>query len=274
MNVTAFPNTGYYLYYWELDGNNVGAPNPINITMVTNHTLIAVFVLHTYTLTITGTAGGTTSPSGTGIYPYGTVVNVTASPNTGYYFDHWELDSVNFGGANPINITMYNDHALYAVFKFGPSPAFYTLNITVTKGGTTSPPPGTYIYSQGTLVNVTALPNTGYGLNHWELDGTNIGATNSTQVTMNTDHQLEAVFAIIGDVNADGIVDIQDIYLIALAYGSVHIKDPNDPRYCQYWHTPPCGLCPHSPNLDINCDGIIDVADIYIAALHYGETDP
>jgi parallel beta-helix repeat protein len=61
---------------------------------------------------------------------------------------------------------------------------------------------------------------------------------------------------LVGDVNADGIVDIADIYLIALAYGTM----PGQPGY--------------NLNLDINSDGIIDIADIYIAALHYGETDP
>jgi hypothetical protein len=61
--------------------------------------------------------------------------------------------------------------------------------------------------------------------------------------------------ALVGDVNADGIVDIEDIYLIALAYGTM----PGQPGY--------------KPNLDINDDSIIDIADIYIAALHYGETD-
>jgi hypothetical protein len=63
------------------------------------------------------------------------------------------------------------------------------------------------------------------------------------------------VVAIVGDVNADGIVDIEDIYLIALHYGTM----PGQPDYV--------------PNLDINDDGIIDIADIYIAQLHYGEID-
>jgi len=60
--------------------------------------------------------------------------------------------------------------------------------------------------------------------------------------------------AMVGDVNADGIVDIEDIYSIALAYGT----------------TP--GQLGYKPNQDINGDGIIDIEDIYTAALHYGET--
>ena len=59
----------------------------------------------------------------------------------------------------------------------------------------------------------------------------------------------------IGDTNGDGIVDITDIYLIALKFGAM----PPDPGY--------------NPSLDIIYDEIIDVSDIYTAAIHYGETD-
>ena len=62
--------------------------------------------------------------------------------------------------------------------------------------------------------------------------------------------------AMVGDINADGIVDIEDIYAIALTYGTT----PGQPGY--------------KPNQDINWDGIIDIEDIYTAALHYGETSP
>ena len=64
------------------------------------------------------------------------------------------------------------------------------------------------------------------------------------------------VIALVGDINADGVVDITDIYLIALAFGAM----PPDPRY--------------DPNLDIVYDEIIDVSDVYTAAMHFGETDP
>ena len=72
---------------------------------------------------------------------------------------------------------------------------------------------------------------------------------------------------LVGDVNADGIVDIEDIYKISLAYGSVPVDG-------EYWHPIPCDACPHSPNMDINSDKIVDIEDIYIASLHYGEKDP
>jgi len=57
-----------------------------------------------------------------------------------------------------------------------------------------------------------------------------------------------------GDVNQDGLCDIEDLYTISLAYGSLI----GDPKY--YWL------------LDLNGDGIIDIEDSYLAANDYGKT--
>lgn len=72
----------------------------------------------TYTLTITTTVGGTTNPA-TGAYSYtaNSVVHVLGIPNANYLFDHWELDSVNVGSANPYTVIMDKDHTLKAVFS-------------------------------------------------------------------------------------------------------------------------------------------------------------
>jgi hypothetical protein len=80
-------------------------------------------------------------------------------------------------------------------YKFESVAAQYTLTITSTVGGTTSPSPSTYSYAQGTKVSVTAMPGAGYTLDHWELDGPNVGAPNPIEVTMDTDHTLHAVFS-------------------------------------------------------------------------------
>jgi len=58
--------------------------------------------------------------------------------------------------------------------------------------------------------------------------------------------------SILGDVNGDGKVRIDDILTIAIAFGS----DLGDPEY--------------EPNLDINGDNKIRVDDILIAALNFG----
>ncbi len=57
-----------------------------------------------------------------------------------------------------------------------------------------------------------------------------------------------------GDINNDGVVDIVDIVIVAIAFGST----PEDPNW--------------NPIADLNQDGVIDIVDIVLVAIHFGET--
>jgi len=70
----------------------------------------------------------------------------------------------------------------------------YDLTITVQGSGTTSPTPGVHTYSEGAEVDVDAIPDAGWMLDHWELDTVNVGAADPYTVTMDADHTLTAVF--------------------------------------------------------------------------------
>ena len=70
----------------------------------------------------------------------------------------------------------------------------YTLTIATTTGGITNPAIGPHIYQGGTTVQVTAIPDLGFQLDHWELDGSYFGAANPYSVLVNQDHMLKAFF--------------------------------------------------------------------------------
>lgn len=71
----------------------------------------------TYGLTIEAAVGGTTRPPpGSYKHAEGEVVGVTALQQGECGFDHWELDSVNAGSANPYSVTMNSAHTLRAFF--------------------------------------------------------------------------------------------------------------------------------------------------------------
>jgi nitrous oxidase accessory protein len=117
VTVHAMPNVGHTLGHWELDGTNIGSANPYSVLMDNNHTLQAAFMAG-YTLTITATTGGTTDPlPGPHVYDVNTSVSIAATPSIYGTFDHWELDGVNVGSANPYSVLMDNNHILHAVFQ-------------------------------------------------------------------------------------------------------------------------------------------------------------
>jgi hypothetical protein len=64
---------------------------------------------------------------------------------------------------------------------------------------------------------------------------------------------IEVAAAIAGDINADGIVDIVDIVIVALEFG----------------HPPPPIV---DLRADVNKDGLVNIVDIVIVAIHFGET--
>jgi hypothetical protein len=112
----------------------------------------------------------------------------------------------------------------------------YTLTITSTTGGTTNPAPGTYTYAEGMSVTVRAIPDTGYILDHWELDGDNVGNPNPIQVTMDADHTLHAVFTPLGTilyVDPPEIIDptIEPSQNFAV---NVTIDDVGNMRTCEF----------------------------------------
>jgi hypothetical protein len=120
-------------------------------------------------------------------------VTLNAPAVSDYSFGYWDVNGVSRGiGVNAI--TVYMDAPKTATAHYIQI-IRYTLTITTTAGGTTDPEPGTYNYTAGLTVQVTALPNANYIFDHWELDNVDVGSANPYTVTMNKNHMLKAVFS-------------------------------------------------------------------------------
>lgn len=70
--------------------------------------------------------------------------------------------------------------------------AIYDLTMAAGEGGTTSPAPGIYSYTEGTVVTIEGLPDTHYEFSGWTGDFT--GTLNPADVTMNSDKYITANF--------------------------------------------------------------------------------
>ena len=101
----------------------------------------------------------------------------------------------------------------------------YIITIISGVGGTTNPTPGTYMYTAGTELNVTAIPESGYSFDYWLLDS-EMRTENPIAVVMDENHTLEAYF--VDDIppvttdDYDGLWHKSNfrITLIATDYGS------------------------------------------------------
>jgi hypothetical protein len=80
-----------------------------------NKNITAHFTINQYTLTINTQGNGTVNKNPDyPTYPYGTIVTLTAIPDTGWTFDHWSGDLT--GNQNPTNITMNENKIINAYF--------------------------------------------------------------------------------------------------------------------------------------------------------------
>ncbi|WP_299682338.1 T9SS type A sorting domain-containing protein, partial [uncultured Tenacibaculum sp.] len=122
VTLTATPDAGYEFTGWSGDAS--GTTNPLTITMDADKTVTAMFQVIQYRLILGSTNGNIsvdTAPdfvdpaTGVGSYNVGTVVQLTATPISGYKFDDWSGDVS--GTSNPVTITMDADKTVTANFS-------------------------------------------------------------------------------------------------------------------------------------------------------------
>ena len=142
------------------------------------------------TMTVSASAGGITTPSGTRRYTYGHSEYVIAQTvNPLYHFSHWELNGAYYSGSQSIWIDVNDNYNLQAIF----TEPMYLLAIYGGAGGTTDPEPGPYSFPVGTYVNVTAIPDGVNEFDYWILQG-NVYYPNPITIQMLGNYDLQPHF--------------------------------------------------------------------------------
>jgi len=142
---------------------------------------------HTLGVSVNPSGAGSVSPIG-GEYESGVQVTLTASPASGYIFDHW---SGGASGTTPtITITMDSDKSLTADFKTSIQTYTLTTNIIPSGAGSVSPSGGNF--EQDAQIVIVATPAVGYEFGHWsgDVSGTDL----SIMLTMDRDKSVVANF--------------------------------------------------------------------------------
>ncbi len=183
----------------DASGSNYSQSNPI--LMDAPKTATANWKTQYY-LTITTTLGGTTNPPNSTWYDSGTTASVTAIPDADYVFDHWELDSVTVGSANPYGVYMDTTHTLHAVFVYSPpQPTYYLTVETDPAAVTTIPGEGWYNEDDNVPLTapnyVTVATDARYKFTYWDVDGVPQGAgVNPITIHMDANHTATAHYVL------------------------------------------------------------------------------
>ena len=192
MRATALPYYGYQFEYWELDAGLVRDSITINpIAQVVpaymanmSFNAIAHFTPMTYTLSVVSNNTLLGSVTGSGSYTYLDTATLTATPNAGFRFLHW-----NDGDTNATRtVVVTRDSAFTAIFDY--QPVTVTLSVANPSMGTTVPAPGTYTFSVGDTMRATAIPNQYHRFVSWTLSAMGL----SESVTMNPVSEVVPLF--------------------------------------------------------------------------------
>ena len=180
VSVQATPSTGWRFDHWT--GDVTGTTNPVSVTFDTNKTVTAVFVSLQHTLTTSSQGSGTVTPA-SGAVDIGTTAQITATPATGWRFDHWTGDAS--GNANPVSVLMDGNKTVTAVFVETP-----TLTTLAQGSGTVTP--SSVTLDKGSTVQVSATASEGWQFDHWTGDA--YGSENPITVTLSSNKTVTAVF--------------------------------------------------------------------------------
>jgi len=192
--LTTTPNTGYSFTNWTEGGTIVSTNTTYSFTVTGSRTLNANFKISTNSLSVTAlpTQGGIVS--GSGIYDYGSVVTVNATPGTGYSFTGWTENGVVVSTSSTYSFTINTNRSLVANFVLNPNTSGILATAVPSAGGTVS---GSSAYTNGTVATLIANPNPGYSFTNWTEGGTVVN-TNSTYIfTVGGSRTLSANFTII-----------------------------------------------------------------------------
>jgi uncharacterized repeat protein (TIGR02543 family) len=203
VNLVAEAEEGHSFVNWT---GNVGTIADVNaptttITMNGDYSVTANFEeLAEYDLTTSSTAGGSVTVPGEGTFTYydGTVVNLVATADSGYYFVNWTGDVGTIADVNaPTTTITTNDNcSITANFQQIPSGKAALTTSSTAGGSVTSPGEGAFLYDVGTAVNLVATPASGYAFVNWTGDVGTVANVNdaSTTITMNGDYSIRANF--------------------------------------------------------------------------------
>ncbi|MCP4109590.1 MAG: hypothetical protein GY749_29395, partial [Desulfobacteraceae bacterium] len=213
-------DSGYIFDHWkDNDGTILWNTSPATVTMNFDKTVIAVFKEQTQSQEFTMTVE--VSPEGVGqimsdpsaiecpsvcsaIFAEGTEVALTANPvpDSGYIFDYWiNANSETFSDM-PMIFTMNSDITGKAVFKKESQEFTMTVEVSPEGAGRITSDPSAIdcpsecsaVFAEGTEVNLTATPESGYTFKHWvDMDG-NTFVDMPMNVVMDSDVTGKAVF--------------------------------------------------------------------------------
>jgi uncharacterized repeat protein (TIGR02543 family) len=206
VTLSATPNTGYTFSGWTVNSGGVTISNNSFTMPAEDVSITANYTAIDYTVTVGGSNG---TESGGGTYNFGETVTLSATPNTGYTFSGW---TVNSGG-----VTISNNSFTMPAGNVSITANYTAIDYTVTVGGSNGTESGGGTYNFGETVTLSATPNTGYTFSGWTVNSGGVTISNNSFTMPAGNVSITANYVIdssgpLGDSDGDGVLNQDDLY--------------------------------------------------------------
>jgi uncharacterized repeat protein (TIGR02543 family) len=204
---------GIYNTTLQVSSNDPDTPE-VNVSVVLT---VATPVVPTYTLTMAVDGNGTVEPAvGDHVYEENTLVDISATADTGWEFSGW-LGEVTSPDLAETTVMMNENKVVTATFTEIPVETYDLTVNTVGQGSVAMDPTGG-TYDAGTVVTLTATPDTDWQFAGWSGDLT--GTTNPDTITMDANKVVTATFTEVG------VCTPLDSVTLALVSEDIYMDDP------------------------------------------------
>ena len=147
-----------------------------------------------HTVTVTTAGGGTASASSTSATA-GTEITLTATPNTGYHFKEWQVESLAGLVITNNKFTMPDSNvAIKAIFEEDSpfAPTKHTVTVKTDGNGIAFASP--LLAVAGTEITLTAMPKKGYHFKEWQVISGGVAIENNKFLMSDSNVEVKAVF--------------------------------------------------------------------------------
>ena len=147
-----------------------------------------------HTITVTTAGGGTASASSTSATA-GTEITLTATPNTGYHFKEWQVESLAGLVITNNKFTMPDSNvAIKAIFEEDSpfAPTKHTVTVKTDGNGIAFASP--LLAVAGTEITLTAMPKKGYHFKEWQVISGGVVIENNKFLMPDSNVEVKAVF--------------------------------------------------------------------------------
>ncbi len=224
LELTATPDTGYQVDKWCVDGVEAQVGGTVfGLTDIqADHTVKVTFRLLEFDITSAAGPNGTVSPDGVTVVTYGSDLELTADPNTGHQVDMWLVDGVEaqIGGDSLTLTDIQADHTVDVTFRL----LEFDITTSADPNGAVEPN-GVTVVTYGSELDITAIPNEGYQVDKWIVDGNDVQTGNNLfkLTDIKADHSVEVTFRLLefditGIAGENGEIDPNGV--TTLTYGS------------------------------------------------------